>query len=152
MVMPRCSLRASALYTWTSKPAVFTLWAATSKAIRLVLNCDSEEQLRDFYAKLVDGGKEVFAPTDSGWGAIIAHCTDQFGVTDELRQAAELAVGDVTRMSDPWPIGALPSEKVRCTIELGKRPKNRMTQIFAHGISGNSQRDGNLLNRFALCR
>jgi PhnB protein len=48
---------------------------------RLVLNCDSEEQLRDFYARLVDGGKEVFAPTDSGWGAIIAHCTDQFGVT-----------------------------------------------------------------------
>jgi PhnB protein len=47
----------------------------------LVLNCDSEEQLRDFYAKLVDGGREVFAPTDSGWGAIIAHCTDQFGVT-----------------------------------------------------------------------
>ena len=47
----------------------------------LVLNCDSEEQLQDFYARLVDGGKEVFAPTDSGWGAIIAHCTDQFGVT-----------------------------------------------------------------------
>src|SRR6266705_1192962 len=47
----------------------------------LVLNCDSEEQLRDFYAKLVDGGREVFAPTDSGWGAIIAHGTDQFGVT-----------------------------------------------------------------------
>jgi PhnB protein len=47
----------------------------------LVLNCDSEEQLRDFYAKLVDGGIEVFAPTDSGWGAIVAHCTDQFGVT-----------------------------------------------------------------------
>jgi PhnB protein len=47
----------------------------------LVLNCDSEEQLRDFYAKLVDGGREVFAPTDSGWGALIAHCTDRFGVT-----------------------------------------------------------------------
>jgi PhnB protein len=47
----------------------------------LVLNCDSEEQLQDFYAKLADGGKEVFAPTDSGWGAIIAHCTDRFGVT-----------------------------------------------------------------------
>src|SRR5437588_10477334 len=26
----------------------------------LVLNCDSEEQLRDFYAELVDGGKGVF--------------------------------------------------------------------------------------------
>jgi PhnB protein len=47
----------------------------------MVLNCDSEEQLREFYAKLVDGGKEVFAPVDSGWGAIVAHCTDQFGVT-----------------------------------------------------------------------
>src|ERR1051326_113223 len=38
-----------------------------SNGYSLVLNCDSEEQLRDFYAKLVDGGKEVFAPTDSGW-------------------------------------------------------------------------------------
>jgi PhnB protein len=47
----------------------------------LVLNCDSEEQLQGFYTRLVDGGKEVFAPTDSGWGAIIAHCTDQFGIT-----------------------------------------------------------------------
>lgn len=46
----------------------------------MVLNCDSEEQLRDFYAKLVDGGKEIFAPVDSGWGAIVAHCTDRFGV------------------------------------------------------------------------
>jgi PhnB protein len=48
---------------------------------RLVLNCDSEEQLREFYAKLVHGGNEVFAPVDSGWGAIIAHCTDRFDVT-----------------------------------------------------------------------
>jgi len=47
----------------------------------LVLNCDGEEQLRDFYVKLVDGGEAVFAPVDSGWGAIVAHCTDQFGVT-----------------------------------------------------------------------
>jgi PhnB protein len=47
----------------------------------LVLNCESEDELRTFYVKLVDGGTEVFAPTDSGWGAIVAHCTDQFGVT-----------------------------------------------------------------------
>ena len=33
--MPNCCVRASAFYTWTSMPAVFTLWAATSKAIRL---------------------------------------------------------------------------------------------------------------------
>jgi PhnB protein len=47
----------------------------------LVLNCDTEEQLRAFYAKLVEGGQEVFGPTDSGWGALVAHCSDQFGVT-----------------------------------------------------------------------
>jgi PhnB protein len=47
----------------------------------LVLNCDNEGQLRNFYTELVSGGTEVFAPTDSGWGAIVAHCTDQFGVT-----------------------------------------------------------------------
>jgi PhnB protein len=47
----------------------------------MVLNCDKEEQLQDFYARLADGGKEVFAPVDGGWGAIVAHCIDQFGVT-----------------------------------------------------------------------
>lgn len=47
----------------------------------LVLNCDSEEQLRNFYAMLVEGGIEMYAPTDSGWDAIIAHCIDPFGVT-----------------------------------------------------------------------
>jgi PhnB protein len=52
-----------------------------SEGCNLVLNCDSEKQLGDFYTKLVKDGKKVFAPTDSGWGAIIAHCVDQFGVT-----------------------------------------------------------------------
>lgn len=47
----------------------------------LVLNCDSDDQLKDYYTKLVDGGKDVFTPVDSGWGAIVAHCVDQFGVT-----------------------------------------------------------------------
>jgi PhnB protein len=47
----------------------------------LVLNCDSEEQLRAFYATLAEGGTEVFAPVDGGWGALVAHCVDGFGVT-----------------------------------------------------------------------
>ncbi len=47
----------------------------------LVLNCDNEDQLREFYKKLVKDGKEVFGPVDSGWGAIVAHCIDQFGIT-----------------------------------------------------------------------
>jgi PhnB protein len=52
-----------------------------SKGYGLVLNCDTEEQLDSYYAALVEGGIEIFAPTDSGWGAIIAHCMDQFGVS-----------------------------------------------------------------------
>lgn len=52
-----------------------------SSASSIVLNCDSEHQLHEYYTGLVDGGTEVFAPVDSGWGAVVAHCTDQFGVT-----------------------------------------------------------------------
>ncbi|HSX42772.1 MAG TPA: VOC family protein [Candidatus Saccharimonadales bacterium] len=52
-----------------------------SKGYSLVLTCDSEAQLRDFYARLADSGQEIFAPMDSGWGATIAHCTDRFGVS-----------------------------------------------------------------------
>lgn len=47
----------------------------------LVLKCDSEPQLRAFYAQLVEGGTEVFAPVDGGSGAIVAHGIDRFGVT-----------------------------------------------------------------------
>lgn len=34
----------------------------------------------DFYEKLIMGDKSEFTPMDSGWGAIIAHCKDQFGI------------------------------------------------------------------------
>ena len=51
------------------------------RASTLVLNCDTEEQLSALYARLVEHGVEVFAPTDSGWGAVVAHCVDQFGLT-----------------------------------------------------------------------
>jgi PhnB protein len=46
----------------------------------LALMCDSAKQLKDFYAKLVDGGKEVWAPADSEWGAIFGQCVDKFAV------------------------------------------------------------------------
>lgn len=54
---------------------------SSAKGYSLVLNCDSEKQIRDFYAKLVVNGKDGFAPTDSGWGAIIAQCIDRFGIS-----------------------------------------------------------------------
>ena len=46
----------------------------------IVLLCDSAEQLKDYYGKLVDGGKEVWAPQDSEWGAIFGQCADKYGV------------------------------------------------------------------------
>lgn len=46
----------------------------------LTLMCDSEAQLKDYYAKLVDGGKEVWAPRVSEWGDIFGQCVDKFGV------------------------------------------------------------------------
>lgn len=46
----------------------------------LTILCDSEEQLKGYYAKLVDGGKEVWAPRVSEWGDIFGQCTDKFGV------------------------------------------------------------------------
>jgi PhnB protein len=52
-----------------------------ASATSMVLTCDSEAQLAEWYDKLVAGGATIFAPMDSGWGAVIAHCTDQFGVS-----------------------------------------------------------------------
>lgn len=46
----------------------------------LTVMCDSAEQLKDWYTKLVDGGKEVWAPRDSEWGALFGQCVDKFGV------------------------------------------------------------------------
>ena len=47
----------------------------------LAVQCDSEGQLRDLFESLVEGGEEVFSPSDSGWGSTIAHCLDRFGVS-----------------------------------------------------------------------
>lgn len=55
--------------------------ADSSSGCSLVLNCDSEEQLRNNYTALVDGGSAVYDPVDGGWGSIVAHCIDQFVVT-----------------------------------------------------------------------
>lgn len=47
----------------------------------LALNCDSEEQLRGYFAKLSDGGEVRWEPRDSEWGALFAQCVDKFGIT-----------------------------------------------------------------------
>ncbi len=53
----------------------------------IAIMCDSEEQLREYYAKLVDGGKEMWPPTNSEWGSVFGQCSDRFDVQWMLEYA-----------------------------------------------------------------
>ncbi len=46
----------------------------------LTVECDSEDQLRGYYEKFVDGGQEMWAPALSEWGDIFGQCVDKYGV------------------------------------------------------------------------
>ena len=45
----------------------------------LMVNCDSEEQIDDFFSKLSEGGSITCALGDSFWGSKFGHLTDKFG-------------------------------------------------------------------------
>lgn len=45
----------------------------------IVINCDSEAQLNDFFSKLSAGGKVTQPIADMPWGAKYAEVTDKFG-------------------------------------------------------------------------
>jgi PhnB protein len=47
----------------------------------IAINCDSAEQLKDYFKKLSDGGKTVWEPSDSEWGSIFGQCVDKFDIT-----------------------------------------------------------------------
>ena len=47
--------------------------------IQLCINCDSEEQLNDFFNKLSAGGKVVEKPVPMPWGGIYGELEDRFG-------------------------------------------------------------------------
>ena len=47
----------------------------------LVIDCDSAEQLKEWFDKLADGGTVVWEPRDSEWGSLFGQVTDTFGVT-----------------------------------------------------------------------
>lgn len=50
--------------------------------IAMGIMCDSDEQLRDWSAKLAsNGGKVTWAPTDTDWGAVYGETLDQYGIT-----------------------------------------------------------------------
>jgi PhnB protein len=47
--------------------------------VSLSLGCSSEEEIRNFYAKLSEGGKADHTIEDSFWGALFGDLTDKFG-------------------------------------------------------------------------
>ena len=52
---------------------------AEGNTIQLCINCDSEEQLNDFFAKLSAGGKVIEKPAPIPWGGIYGELLDRFG-------------------------------------------------------------------------
>jgi PhnB protein len=48
-------------------------------AVSLAINCDSEEEIKNYYKKLSSGGKEDHPLENSFWGALFGDLTDKFG-------------------------------------------------------------------------
>jgi PhnB protein len=48
-------------------------------AISLMLNCSSEEEIKDYYSKLSEGGEPTHPLEISFWGALFGDLTDKYG-------------------------------------------------------------------------
>jgi PhnB protein len=48
-------------------------------AVSLMLNCNSEEEIKRFYKKLSAGGQATHPLEDTFWGALFGGLTDKFG-------------------------------------------------------------------------
>jgi PhnB protein len=51
-----------------------------SNAVQLSLDCSSEEEIKDLYQKLSEGGKILDDLKEQFWGAIFAMVIDRYGV------------------------------------------------------------------------
>lgn len=51
-----------------------------NNVISLALMTDTEEQLKDYFEKLSDGGKVVWPVRESEWGSTYAQVVDKYGV------------------------------------------------------------------------
>lgn len=48
--------------------------------VSMMVNCASEAELNQFFAKLSPGGQVMMPPGQQFWGAIFSSFTDQFGI------------------------------------------------------------------------
>lgn len=48
--------------------------------VGMSLDCDSEEQLRDYFSKLSEGGQPFMQPELQFWGGVFGVVTDKYGV------------------------------------------------------------------------
>ncbi|MEO7984704.1 MAG: VOC family protein [Bacteroidota bacterium] len=48
-------------------------------AVSLLLDCNNEEEMKNFYARLSKGGEATHPPAISFWGAAFGGLTDRFG-------------------------------------------------------------------------
>jgi PhnB protein len=53
---------------------------AAGNAITLMLNCSSEEEIRNYFSKLSVGGKVSHPLEDTFWGAMLGDFTDKYGI------------------------------------------------------------------------
>jgi len=48
-------------------------------SVSLMLNCGSEKEIKDYYAKLSEGGDATHPLENTFWGAVFGDLTDKFG-------------------------------------------------------------------------
>jgi PhnB protein len=61
----------------------------TGSNVSLMIQCDTEDQLRDLYAKLSKDGNPDHPPAPAFWGGTFGHLIDKFGVIWLLNHSNE---------------------------------------------------------------
>lgn len=54
--------------------------AVVGDNVGMSLNCDSEKEMRDIFAKLSEGGEVFMEIEDAFWGALFGMVTDKYGI------------------------------------------------------------------------
>ena len=73
-----CELRKGSLVLMASD-MVSNNGLIKGNAVSLMLNCSSEEEIKDYYSKLSTGGEATHPLENTHWGAIFGTLTDKFG-------------------------------------------------------------------------